>query len=57
MSSASPGPTNGRREAWHYDAMAGRPEWSKQLAREAVIRRQREKLESRKSGVPGNGVR
>jgi hypothetical protein len=34
----------GKREPWHYDAIEGRPEWSTQLARLNVIRRQEENL-------------
>lgn len=32
------------RKPWHYDAIEGRPDWSKQLARLNVIRRQEENL-------------
>lgn len=33
-----------QREPWHYDAVAGRPGWSKQLARLNVIQRAQQRL-------------
>lgn len=37
-----------KREPWHYDALKGRPDWSKELARKNVMLRQRQNLMSRR---------
>lgn len=39
----------GQRQPWHYDVYEGRPEWSKELARQHVARRQRENLDVRRA--------
>ena len=48
---------NGVRQPWHYDAFEGRPEWSKELARRNVMRRQRENETARRASreAAGNG--
>jgi hypothetical protein len=40
------------RQAWHYDAIVGRPEWSKQLARLNVIQRERQRQVDRSDKRP-----
>ncbi|WP_421952110.1 hypothetical protein [Pelagibacterium sp.] len=42
---------NPDRQPWHYNAFEGRPEWSKQQARENVIRRQKENERNRRRKV------
>lgn len=37
------------RQPWHYDAIEGRPGWSKELARRNVMRRQLENAYARKA--------
>lgn len=47
------------RQPWHYDVYEGRPEWSKELARVHVMRRQRENDDARRAAAirkaAGNG--
>lgn len=40
-----------KREPWHYDAFEGRPDWSKELGRQRVIRRQQENMRRRRVGA------
>jgi hypothetical protein len=36
-------------QPWHYDAFEGRPEWSKELARQHVLRRQRSNMDAHRA--------
>jgi hypothetical protein len=38
-----------QRQPWHYDAIEGRPQWSKELARRNVMQRQLENALARKA--------
>lgn len=44
------------RQPWHYDAFEGRPDWSKQLAREHVLRRQQQNVDARRRQQKGKAA-
>ncbi len=39
------------RKPWHYDAIEGRPDWAKELGRQAVMARQRGNMQRRRNGA------
>jgi len=43
------------REPWHYDAIEGRPQWSKEMARQRVIQRQKENDDARRKAQGRSG--
>lgn len=46
------------RQPWHYDALEGRPEWSKEMSRQRVIQRQKVNEDTRRAArLVANGRR
>jgi hypothetical protein len=44
-----------RRQPWHYDVFEGRPDWSREMARQHVMQRQKENEDARRRDLGAKG--